>query len=131
MIPYHLIKRFANNLLQMQQQQIKLTLGFINAINNNNLLNNYQNTNNILNSELNINNDLIGDTTSNKLNKNENNIHLNLIDFQNSKSSKLNSNPNQTINHKAHQKKYKRKRTYNQMLEESMSIESEANHIII
>ena len=112
MIPYHLIKRFANNLLQMQQQQTKLTLGFINAINNNNLLNNYQNTNN-------------------KLNKNENNIHLNLIDFQNSKSSKLNSNPNQTINHKAHQKKYKRKRTYNQMLEESMSIESEANHIII
>ena len=89
-----------NNLLQKQQQQTKLTLGFINAINNDiNFWNNYQNTNNILNSESIINSDLIGGTTSNELNKNENNIHLNIIGYQNSNSSNNNSNPNQTINH--------------------------------
>jgi len=122
-----LITRFADNLLQMQQQQTKLTLGFINTINNDiNFSNNYQNTNNILNSELIINNDLIGGTTSNELNKNENNIHLNVMGYQNINSSNNNSNLNQAINHKPQQKKFKRKRTYNQMLEESISIESES-----
>ena len=93
-----MITRFANNLLQMQQQQTKLTLGFINAINNDiNFSNNYQNTNNILNSESIINNDLIGGTASNELNKNENNIHLNVMGYQNSNSSNNYSNLNQTI----------------------------------
>jgi len=46
-----------------------------------NFSNNYQNTNNILNSESIINNDLIGGTTSNVLNKNENNIHLNVMGY--------------------------------------------------
>lgn len=111
----------------MQQQQTKLTLGFINAINNDiNFSNNYQNTNNILNSESIINKDLIGGTTSNELNKNENNIHLNVMGYQNSNSSNNNLNLNQTINHKPQQKKFKRKRIYNKMLEESMSIESES-----
>ena len=111
----------------MQQQQAKLTLGLINAINNDiNFSNNYQNTNNILNSESIINNDLIGDTTSKDLNKNENNIHLNVMGYQNSNRSNNNSNLNQTINHKPQQKKFKRKKTYNQMLKESMSIESES-----
>ena len=88
-----LIKRFANNLLQMQQQQTKLKLGFIIAINNDiNFSNNYQNINNILNSESIINNDLIGGTTSNELNKNENNIHLNVMGYHNSNSSNNNSN---------------------------------------
>jgi len=45
--------------------------------------------------------------------------------YQNNNSSNNNSNPNQTINHKPQQKKFKRKRTYNQILEESMFIESE------
>jgi hypothetical protein len=38
--PISLITSFANSLLQMQQQQIKLTIGFINTINNNNNLSN-------------------------------------------------------------------------------------------
>jgi hypothetical protein len=69
--PISLITSFANSLLQMQQQQIKLTIGFINTINNNNNLSNiWQNTNN----NLNINNVIIGGTKSNELNYTEINI---------------------------------------------------------
>ena len=116
---------FSKNLLLLQQQQTKITMDFLNNINNNNL--NLTNINNNNDNKINQNNN------QNLINSQNNFDHFKELIQEQSESDLSNVNPYNNIltnkintNHKIQQKKSVKKRTYNEMLEKSMSVETES-----
>lgn len=122
----NILTTFSNNLLILQKKQTQLTLEFLNSINNN-TINTSQNISTINNTDVNNNNNTevqnyIKDNSEEKeegIEMKNNNTNINYNNINNEKNDNY---------HKSQQKKYIKKRTHNEMLENSMSIEEESSN---